>query len=58
MKQLQLTLPMFNYFSSGRKQRRDFQSLAVRELLDSSLQKHFPQSIDVSWSFNKSETLF
>jgi 4'-phosphopantetheinyl transferase len=46
----------FNCTSIDRKQRRDFQSLAARELLDSSLQKHFPQSIDGAWSLNKSET--
>lgn len=41
---------------SDRKKRREFQSLAARELLDSSLQIYFPQSIDGSWSLNKSET--
>ncbi len=50
-----IDIAKFHFSLSGRKQRRDFQSLAARELLDGSLQKHFPQSIDGTWTLNKSE---
>lgn len=51
-----IDIAKFDFSSSDRKQRRDFQSLAARELLDSALKKYFPLSIDGSWAFNKSET--
>jgi 4'-phosphopantetheinyl transferase len=51
-----IDIAKYNFFSNDRKQRREFQSLAARELLDGSLQKYFQQSRDGSWSLNKSET--
>lgn len=51
-----IDIAKLDFSSSDRKQRRDFQSLAARDLLDSALQKYFPFSIDGSWAFNKSET--
>lgn len=51
-----IEIAKFNFLSGNRKQRRDLQSIAARELLDSALQKYFPLSIDGSWTFNKSAT--
>jgi phosphopantetheinyl transferase len=51
-----IDIAKFNGISVNRKQRRNLQSLAARELLDSALQKKFPQSLDGTWIFNKSET--
>lgn len=51
-----IDIAKFNGISVNRKQRRNLQSLAARELLDSGLQKKFPQSLDGTWIFNKSET--
>ena len=45
----------FNHFSSNRKQRRNSQSLAARELLNASLKKYFPECIDGSCSLIKSD---
>ncbi len=50
-----IDVAQFDHFSSNRKQRRNSQSLAARELLESSLQRYFPQSLGSSWAFNKSE---
>ncbi len=50
-----IDIAQFDHFSSNRKQRRDSQSLVARELLESSLQRYFPQSLNSSWAFNKSE---
>ena len=55
-KDVLIDVAQFDHFSHDRRQRRSFQSISVRKLLDASLHNIFKQGVDSSWTLNKLES--
>ena len=50
-----IDVAQFDHFPNNRKQRRVLQSDAARQLLEHSLEQHFPRNANDAWHLNKLE---